>query len=253
MLLLLVQASAQNTDKIIRNGNKLYDRSDYPAAELKYDKALETDPTSQKGIFNQGGAYYQQEKYEEALQNYEIAAEMLDDKTERAGAYHNLGNTYFKSQELEKSIEAYKNSLRLNPYDEDTRYNLALAQSMLQQQEQQQQDQNQDQQDQQDKEDQQDQQDQQDQGEDQNEEGDDQQQQQQEGEDEKEGDQEQQQNQQGDEGEEQQEQTAPQPSKLSKEEVQRLLESLANDENKVQEKIIKAKTKTNNSKIEKDW
>jgi len=267
LILLLVSFAghAQQTDKAIRQGNKLYGKADFESAEAKYREVLEADPTSQKGLFNQGGAYYQQEKYEEALQNYEISAEMMDDPVQRAGAYHNLGNTFFRSQELEKSIEAYKNALRLNPMDEETRYNLALAQSMLKQQEQNQ-DQNQDQEDQdgeneQDQENQQqqdqdqNQQDQQDQDE-QNEEGDeqqDQQQQQQDGENEEEGDQQEQQSEAGEEGEEQKEQMAPEPSKLSKEEVQRILEALANDENKVQGKIIKAKTKTDNGKIEKDW
>jgi len=262
MTMLVMDGSAQNADKVIRKGNKLYDKSDYSSAEGKYSEVLEADPTSQKGLFNQGGAYYQQEKYEEALQNFEIAAEMLDDPTERAGAYHNLGNTYFKSQDLEKSIEAYKNALRINPGDEETRYNLALAQSMLKQQEQEQQenqDQNQDQEDQnqedQENEDQQDQenQDQQDQGE-QDGENEQDQQQQQDGEEEQEGDQQNQQDGQGEPGEEEEEQqAAAQPSKLSKEEVQRLLEALATDENKVQGKVIKAKTKSNNTKIEKDW
>jgi len=233
------------SDKTIRQGNKLYKEKNYDAAELKYSEALEEIPTSEKCLFNQGSTYYQQEKFEEALQNFEITAEMFEDPVRKANAYHNIGNTWFKSQDLEKSIEAYKNALRLNPGDEDTRYNLAFAQNMLQQQNPQNQDQ---QQQEQEEEKEKNQEQQQQQGE--NEQGQQEQDQQQQ-------DQEQQQQesgeQQGEDADEQNGQPVPQPSRLSKEEVQRILEALAIDENKVQEKIIKKKTKSNTLKIEKDW
>lgn len=247
-------AWAQAVQKDLRQGNKLYGKEDFAGAEAKYGKALEADPTSEKAMFNQGAAYYHQDKYAEAQQNYEIAAELLSSPAERAAAYHNLGNALFQSKDLEKSVEAYKNALRLNPADEDTRYNLALAQRLLREQQQQQnqdqqQDENQQDQEQQEQENQQDQQDQQQQDDQQQQNGEQDQQDQQQ-QDQQQGDNEQQQQQ--EQGNENQGQ-APQPSRLSPEEVRQLLESLQNDERKVQEKVIKDKTQAKPGKTDKDW
>lgn len=246
----LSASMGQAVQKDLRQGNKLYGKENYAEAEARYGKALEADPTSEKAMFNQGGAYYQQDKYAEAQQNYEIAAELLSSPAERAAAYHNLGNALFQSKDLEKSVEAYKNALRLNPADEDTRYNLALAQRLLREQQQQQQNQDQQQDDQQqDQENQQDQQDQQQQDDQQQQNGEQDQQDQQQ-QDQQQGDNEQQQQQ--EQGNENQDRT-PQPSRLSPEEVRQLLESLQNDERKVQEKVIKDKTQAKPGKTDKDW
>ena len=250
----------QDADKFIRSGNKYYADSNFQAAELKYTKALETDPNSEKGLFNQGNSYYQQEKYEEALQNYEMTAELMLNPKEKAAAYHNLGNAYFKGQQLEKSIEAYKNALRLQPNDAETKYNLALAKKLLEQQkqDQQNQDKNQDQQENKDQENKdqenkdqenqdQNQQDQQKDGEgdqDKQDQGQEDQQEQKDGQQGKEGE---------DGKEEGEEKQMIMPSKLSKEEVERILEALANDEIKVQEKLIEKKTPPNTKKSDKDW
>lgn len=256
LLVLSLSASmGQAVQKDLRQGNKLYGKENYAEAEARYGKALEADPTSEKAMFNQGGAYYQQDKYAEAQQNYEIAAELLSSPAERAAAYHNLGNALFQSKDLEKSVEAYKNALRLNPADEDTRYNLALAQRLLREQQQQQQnqdqqqDENQQDQEQQDQENQQDQQDQQQQDDQQQQNGEQDQQDQQQ-QDQQQGDNEEQQQQ--EQGNENQDRT-PQPSRLSPEEVRQLLESLQNDERKVQEKVIKDKTQAKPGKTDKDW
>lgn len=272
MLLLLCINSAviqaQDAEKFIRSGNKYYADSNFQAAELKYTKALETNPNSEKGLFNQGNSYYEQQKYEEALQNYEMTAELMQDPKDKAAAYHNLGNAYFKGQQFDKSVDAYKNALRLQPNDLETKYNLALAKKMLEQQQQNQQDQqnqdqqNQDQQDQQDQDKQdQDQQNQDEQNQDQQnqdqqnqDKGD--QNEQQSGEENPSDQQEQNEGQQGKEGENEEkgeQQQMVMPSKLSKEEVERILEALANDEVKVQEKLIEKKTPPNAKKSDKDW
>ena len=118
-------------------------------------------------------ALYGQEKYEETVKHYEPLVDNSNDPETAAHVWHNIGNSLLEGQQYGPSIEAYKNSLRLNPSDMDTKYNLAYAQKKLQEQEQEQQDQdqqdqdqNQDQQDQ-DQQDQQEEQDQQDQQEEQ--------------------------------------------------------------------------------------
>ena len=139
------QAFAQSERKFIREGNKSFDSKKYSDAEVAYKKSLGKNQKSYEGNFNLGDAYYKQGKYDEAAKQFELLQSQKKDKASQAAAMHNLGNTLLQNQKYPESIEAYKQALKLNPKDEDTRYNLAYAQAMLkQQQQQQQQQQNQD-------------------------------------------------------------------------------------------------------------
>jgi tetratricopeptide (TPR) repeat protein len=224
--------------KNVRDGNKEYKKDKYTEAEIAYRKSVEVNPRSTEGLYNLGNALYRQEKYPEATEQYQLIAgqgERLIHEdpanVERlAQVFHNLGNIGMKSQEYQKSVEAYKQSLRLNPGDEDTRYNLALAQKLLQDQ-QQQQDQDQDQQDQQDQEQQQDQnQDQQDQ---------------------------QQQDQQDQQQQNEQQKTQEEPQQneqMSRDNAQQILDAFLQDEKDTQEKVRKAQMQQQQSrKKEKQW
>ncbi|MDR1644347.1 MAG: tetratricopeptide repeat protein [Tannerellaceae bacterium] len=136
--------------KNIREGNKLYQSAKFTESEIAYRKSLEINPRSTEGTFNLGNTLYKQEKYPEAAEQYQLIAgqsqKLLNDKSinapRLAQVFHNLGNIGMKNKEYAKSVEAYKQSLRLNPKDDETRYNLALAQKLLN--DQQNQDQNQD-------------------------------------------------------------------------------------------------------------
>lgn len=129
--------------KNVRSGNKLYQNELYTEAEIAYRKGLEVNPTSFEGTFNLGNALYRQEKYKEAAEQYERIAQqgqrLLNDDPENAEklaqVFHNLGNIGMKEQQYAESIELYKQALRLNPADDETRYNLALAQKLLEDQE----------------------------------------------------------------------------------------------------------------------
>ncbi|MDR1556196.1 MAG: tetratricopeptide repeat protein [Tannerellaceae bacterium] len=155
--------------KNVREGNKLYQNEQFTESEIAYRKSLEVNPRSVEGTFNLGNALYKQEKYPEAAEQYQLLAgqsrKLLNDDPANAArlsqVFHNLGNISMKNKEYAKSVDAYKQSLRLNPKDDETRYNLALAQKLLsdqQNQDQNQEDKNQDQQNQDQKDDQQEQQ-----------------------------------------------------------------------------------------------
>ena len=135
--------------KNVREGNKLYETEKFTEAEIGYRKSLEVNPRSSEGTYNLGNALYKQKKFPEAAEQYQLLAgqgekmiETPEGKARLAEIYHNVGNIGMQSKEYAKSVEAYKQSLRLNPKDDETRYNLALAQKQLKDQ-QQQQDQNQ--------------------------------------------------------------------------------------------------------------
>ena len=149
LLLLLGCCSiwAQRTDRnYMRRGNRLYQDSAYVKAEVEYRKALEQNPQSTDAMYNLGNSLMMQEKGKEAMEMFESASKIEKDKMKLAQIYHNVGVMLQASKQYAQCIEAYKESLRNNPKDDETRYNLALAQKLLKDQQQQQQNQNQDQQ-----------------------------------------------------------------------------------------------------------
>ena len=211
---------AQKTDRdYLRSGNKLYNDSLFIKAEVDYRKALEINPKSTDAMFNLGNALLMQQKAKEAMEQYESVSKIEKDKSKLAQIYHNMGVILQSSKQYPQCIEAYKESLRNNPKDDETRYNLALAQKLLKDQQQQQ---NQDQQQQQQQEQQQDQQEQ----------NKDQQEQ--------------------DQKDQQQQQQQNNKNEMSKENAQQLLNAVMQDEKNVQDKV-KKQIQIQGKKLEKDW
>ena len=138
--------------KNVREGNKLYGNEKFTESEIAYRKSLEVNPRSVEGTYNLGNALYKQKKFPEAAEQYQLLtgiaekmAETEEGKARLANIFHNLGDISMQNKEYDKSVEAFKQSLRLNPADDETRYNLALAQKLLENQQNENQDQNQDQ------------------------------------------------------------------------------------------------------------
>ncbi len=230
LLILLIRISvfshtacAQADKKFIRQGNREYEKSRYSESEILYRKALDKNKQSADAVFNAGDALYKQEKYEDAGKQFIENINLNEDRNKKSAGFYNLGNSFLKSNKLKESIDAYKNSLRLNPQNLEAKYNLAYAQDLLQQQQQQQ---NQDQQQQkQDKNNQ-----------DQNKE--------------KEQDQDQSDNK---EQQDQQQQPQQDDQAISKEDAERILNALENDEKNVQEKVKLAKAAKNRVRSAKNW
>jgi tetratricopeptide (TPR) repeat protein len=167
---------AQREAPDVRHGNREYQKENYTEAEVNYRRALDKNDESFESYFNLGDALFRQEKYDEAVAQYAKAEQLLknvDDAGRNkidgrlAATYHNMGNAFYAQQQYDKAVGAYQQSLRHNPKDNDTRYNLVKAMQQLQQQQQQQNQQQDQQQDQQQQQQQQNQQQQQDQPQDQ--------------------------------------------------------------------------------------
>ena len=217
---------AQKQERMhLRKGNALFEDSAYVDAEIEYRKALDADPKSVKAKYNLGNALANQEKTDDALKEYISAAMAAKTKEEKARIYHNAGVALQKQKKYGECIEAYKNALKANPADDETRYNLALAQKMLKDQQQQQQQQN----EQQDKKDQQQQQ--QDQKQNQNN-----------------------QNDKKDNEQETQDQQQSQPQQqMSKENAEQLLNAVKQEEQNVRDKVQKQMQNASSRSLEKDW
>lgn len=265
-LFLCLQLVAQNNDRdCIRMGNKHFRDKEYNKAETWYRKALEMNKTLE-AYYNLGNSVAAQGNDSVAFEQYKKALEQIAETSEKkAYVYHNMGNmTYLNGRSLMKAnspdamksfqqaVELYKSALRCNPSDDETRYNLAMAQYMLkknqQNQNQQGQDQNQDQQqnkDQDKKDDQKDKQDQGDQNKDQQKDQDKQDQQNKD---------QQNQNQQKQDQQQKQEQQQQQPQKpqIDDKTAEQLLNSAQQDEKAVQRKVQKAE-KAHRQGLEKDW
>jgi len=148
-----VNISAQKEARNVKEGNKQYVAQKFTEAQKFYEQGVADNSDSYSANFNLGNSLFRQKKYKEALEQYQKAATLTKEKKEIASAFHNVGNALMEEKNYEKSVEAYKNSLKANPKDDDTRYNLAVAQYLMkkqqEQQKQQQQQQKQEQQQQQ--------------------------------------------------------------------------------------------------------
>jgi Ca-activated chloride channel family protein len=234
-------ASAQNMPERseVRRGNRQYNKGNYEKSIERYERALGAAPESFEAIYNLGNALYKAERFDKAEQTMrKAAADSLRADGERAEAFYNLGNAQFKQQKYKEALESYKQSLRLNPDDQEAKYNYAYTKRLLDENkdgggggnddQNQDKDQNQDQQQQGGGEDKQDKQDGDRQQDDQNQQGDDQEQQ---GE---------QQNppqpDKGDEGDEQGEQQ-PVPAGISPQEQEQMLDAIQAQEDRTQDKL----------------
>ena len=270
-LFLSMQLVAQNSDRdCIRMGNKHFREKEYNKAETWYRKALEMNKTLE-AYYNLGNSVAAQGNDSVAFEQYKKALEQIAETSEKkAYVYHNMGNmTYLNGRSLMKAnspdamksfqqaVELYKSALRCNPSDDETRYNLAMAQYMLkknqQNQNQQGQDQNQDQQqnkDQDKKDDQKDKQDQGDQNKDQQKDQD--KQDQQNKNQQKQDQQNQDQQKQDQQLKQEQQQQQPQKPQIDDKTAEQLLNSAQQDEKAVQRKVQKAE-KAHRQGLEKDW
>src|ERR1035437_4291730 len=127
----------QTDRSLIRDGNKSFLSGAYDEAMAKYQSSLDKNPNSVAGNFNIADVYYMQKKYDSAATHFQPASGMTTDKDTLAKVYHNLGNSLLQDKKYEESIDAYKNSLKNNPIDNDTKYNLAYAQAMYKKEQQQ--------------------------------------------------------------------------------------------------------------------
>ena len=222
MLILLIfslSATAQTDRDFIRRGNRLMRDSVYDKAQVQYQKAIEKDNTNPISHFNLGNALLYQNKAEDAMKEYETAARLEKDKGRLAQIYHNMGVVLQAAKQFDKAVACYRNSLRNDPTNDETRYNYALSLFQLKKN--------------------QGGQDNQDQQKDDN------------GQDEKQEKQQEQQKQQDKKDEQQQPQ--PQQDQMSRENAEQMLNAAMQDEKATQEKIQQAQQKRQQKQLQKQW
>ena len=221
------ESFSQSLRGLVNDGVENYNEGNFSDAEVNFKKGVEKSPESFEAKFNLGDAYFKQERYDEAIKSYQSAMASAIDDLEKARVHYNIGNSLLKSQKINESIEEYKKSLKLNPGDQEAKYNLSYALELLKN-----------------KDDQQQQKNDKDQNKDKNE---DQNKDQNQNKDQDKKDQQKDQQDQQDKKQQQQQQ----PQKISKEEAERILEALKDNEKDLQKELRKIKGKR--VKTDKDW
>jgi Ca-activated chloride channel family protein len=217
LLLTVLSATAQTDRQYIRQGNKQFRMGDYPNAEVSYRKAIEQNPKNPQASFNLVNALMAQKKDSAAVTQFENASRLETNPLRKAQSFHNIGVICQTHKMYGEAIEAYKNALRLNPNDDETRYNLVLCKHQKQKQDQQKQNQGND-----------------DQKKD----------------DQKKDDQKKDQNSDKQDDKKQQEQQKPQ---MSKENAEQLLNAAIQNEKQTQDKLKKAQQQPQRRANQKNW
>lgn len=216
LLFFSLTAMSQTDRDYIRRGNRLMRDSVYDKAQVEYQKAIERDNTNPISHYNLGNALLYQNKAEDAMKEYETAVRLEKDKERLAQIYHNMGVLLQSAKQFDKAVACYRNSLRNDPTNDETRYNYALSLYQLKKNQQ-----NQDNQDQQKDE---------------------------QGKDEKEEHQQQQQ-----QPEEKPQEQQSQPEQMSRENAEQMLNAAMQDEKATQEKIQKAQQQRRQKHLQKQW
>ena len=214
LLLVVGTVTAQSDRQLIRHGNKQYKAGNFADAEVSYRKAVEKNPRNPQAVYNLGLALMRQQKDSAAIQQFMDAGKLETNPLRRAQSYHNAGVICQGKKMYGEAIDVYKEALRNNPADDETRYNLAVCKRQQKQQQQDQNQQNKDNKDQKDKKDQQQQQDQQ--------------------------------QQKKDEQKQQQQQ-------MSKDNAEQLLNAAMQEEKQTQERMKKAQQQPQKRRLEKNW
>ena len=237
-LLASITSFSQNKKSFLRNGNTLYADSSYKEAEIQYLKSLEKDQDYFNASFNLADAVYKQENYSDtdtsigSSTRFKTLINKTRNDEELAEVYHNLGNSLVKEQKLEEAINAYKNALRINPNDNETRHNLALSKQQKQKQEQEKENKEEKKENKEEEKEDKDEQ-----------------------KDDKEGDKEEENKKQENDNEEDQKQNQSEEKKeeMSKEDAEKMLEAIQQQEKKLQEELQKKKFKGKKINLLKDW
>jgi len=244
---------------LVYNANELVEKDNYIEAEMEYRKAISESPNKAVGSYNLAHSYFRKGSFNEALFRNQEAAKNAVTKDEKHRAFHNIGNILMQNKMCKDAVEAFKNALRNNPADDESRYNLALAKDCANQQEdgggdedkkdedkEEKKDEEKDKQDEQKKEDEnKDKEEKKDEGDKDKKEGDKE-------EDEKGKPKDDKKDNKGDE-EKKNQKPKPKPGQMSPQQMKNILEAMQNQEQKVQEKVNAKKQKGAKVRTEKDW
>ena len=125
--LICLKVIAQSNNEILFNGNEAYKKGDYKTALKNYEKVLKKDSLNNNAQFNSGVALQRQKKYPEAAKAFQSAARNSNDTLTQSKSFYNKGVAEVNQKQIQEAVNSFKQSLRINPNDDDTRENLQKA------------------------------------------------------------------------------------------------------------------------------
>ena len=282
LVFISVMGVSQTARDLVREGNKDYKIDSLNRAITSYENALTQDPMLEEAKFNLGDAFYKSGKFADAAKTFNELAQSSERKGLKSDAYYNEGNSLMQTQEFEKAMGSYKNSMIANPQNSKARYNYEYARRMLKEQQKQEQenedkkddkdqdkdDKNKDDKDKDKKDDKKDGDEDSDKDKDENKDKDqdkDSDKNKDKEEDKKDGDQDKDKGdeeedkgkpdeQDGKDGKDEKQEPQPQPGQMSKADAERLLKAMEDNEKKTRAKVAKMKAKSSKTKkSDKDW
>lgn len=128
---------AQTDRKEVRAGNRQYKKGNWQNAEIEYRKAQAKDSTSFAAGYNLAGALYREGNFDEAAKTLDRLKEIAPASGRAADYFYNQGNVAVQKKDWKAAVEAYKQSILLNPEDLEAKENYAYAKQMLKDEEQQ--------------------------------------------------------------------------------------------------------------------
>ncbi|MBL6877974.1 MAG: tetratricopeptide repeat protein [Flavobacteriaceae bacterium] len=238
--------SQQNEyESLIKKGNNSFE-DNTALSEQNYRKAISYSPEFVKGQYNFSNNLYKNEYYDEALLNQLEASKYAKTRADKHLIFHNIGNILMKKKMCKEAVEAYKNALKNNPKDDESRYNLALAKDCAKDENENEKESEGEDEDE-DKEKDKEKDENEDQKEDKDQQGDDEKQN--ENQDQKENNK----DNKDQKGDDKSKDEKPEEKKLSPQQIKNILEAMNQEESKVQEKMNAKKLKGVKLKNEKDW
>jgi Ca-activated chloride channel homolog len=109
------------------NPEELYRQGHYQKAEQAFIKKDMDHPKDVRNRYNRGCASFQNANYEGASAAFRSALKRTDDKQISFSSAYNLGNSLFKQGDFQGAAQAFKQAIKINPGDEDSKYNYGLA------------------------------------------------------------------------------------------------------------------------------
>lgn len=237
--------SQQNEyESFIKKGNNSFEENTV-LSEQNYRKAISVSPEFVKGQYNFSNNLYENEYYDEALLNQIEASKYAKTTVDKHQIFHNIGNILMKQEMCKEAVEAYKNALKNNPKDDESRYNLALAKDCAKEDKNENENESEVEDEDEDKEKDKEKDDNENQKDDKDQQGDEEK----ENEDQKENNKDDKDQQSEDKNND----NKPREKKLSPQQIKNILEAMNQEESKVQEKMNAKKLKGVKLKNEKDW
>ncbi|MEE9430318.1 MAG: tetratricopeptide repeat protein [Melioribacteraceae bacterium] len=234
---------AQSTRGLVNDGVDEYEEGNFAEAEVNFRKGIENEIENYESQFNLGDALYKQGKFDEALEQFMTTMPLATTDNTKAELFYNIGNSLLKAEKLKESIGAYREALKHNPNDREAKYNLSYALKQMKDQQKNQKD-NKDNKDDQNKDNKDDKKNEDKKDQDKKDEDKD-----------KKKEEQQQKDEQKDNKDQKKNEEKPQPKEpkdeITKQEAERILDALKNNEAELQKKMRQKKTKRTN--VEKDW